>query len=82
LVKDKKIKESLKMAYTRRLEAEQDFIEAMEKKNIIRVFQDNHVVASGGTISRIEDKTVVIQSGVSELHYFQKDDCEFFEIKK
>lgn len=70
------------MAYTRRLESIQDFTEAMENKNTIRVFQDNHVVASGGTISRIDDKTIVIQSGVSDLYYYQKDTCEFFEIKK
>lgn len=70
------------MAYTRRLASTQDFTEAMENKNTIRVFQDNHVVASGGTISRIDDKTIVIQAGVSELHYYQKDVCEFFEIKK
>lgn len=70
------------MAYTRRLETIQDFTEAMEKKNSIRVFQDNHVVASGGTITRINGKTIVIQSGVSDLHYFQEDVCEFFEIIK
>jgi len=70
------------MAYTRRLETDLDFIEAMENKNMIRVFQDNHVVASNGVISRIDDHTIVIQTSISDLHYYKKDICEFFEIKK
>jgi hypothetical protein len=70
------------MASNQRLETDQDFKEAMEREAPIRVFQDDHVVDSGGIITRFDDQTIVIQSGVSELAYHARALCEFFEMKR
>jgi hypothetical protein len=70
------------MAQNRRLVTDQDFKEAMEREALIRVFQDDHVVDSGGIISRFDDNYIVVQSGVSELGFYQRELCEFFEMKR
>ncbi|MBP1157220.1 MULTISPECIES: hypothetical protein [unclassified Paenibacillus] len=66
----------------RRLLTEQDFQEAMDRQVAIRVFQDDHIVDSGGIIIRFTDTFIVTQSGVSDVTYHQRDVCEFFELKK
>ncbi|TBL77841.1 hypothetical protein [Paenibacillus thalictri] len=66
------------MAYNRKLMTDQDFQEALERQTKIRVFQDDHVVDSGGAIIRFDDEVVVIQSGVSEISYLKRLHCEFF----
>lgn len=63
----------------RRLLTDADFQEAMDRGRRIRVFQDDHVVDSGGVIIRFEADTVVIQSSVSDLQYYSRNRCEFFE---
>lgn len=68
------------MARNRRLITDQDFQEAMENQTGIRVFQDDHVVDSGVIIIRFDEKTVVTQSGVSDVTYHPRRECEFFEI--
>jgi ribosome maturation factor RimP len=70
------------MAHNRRLITDQDFKEAMERQVSIRVFQDDHIVDSGGVIVRFDDQTIVVQSTVSDLHYHQRDLCEFYEMRK
>lgn len=70
------------MAQNRRLLTDQDFKEAMERQTAIRVFQDDHVVASGGVITRFDEQSVVLQSGVSDISYHQRELCEFFEMRK
>lgn len=70
------------MAQTRRLLTDSDFHEAMEHERHIRVFQDDLVVSSGGTIIRFDETTVVIQSGVSDIAYHPRKQCEFFEWRK
>jgi len=70
------------MASNRRLLTDPDFQEAMDLKRVIRVFQDDLIVGSGGHIIRFDDETVVIQSGVSEIHYHPRAGCEFFEQRK
>ncbi|NOU91836.1 hypothetical protein GC093_01100 [Paenibacillus sp. LMG 31456] len=70
------------MAQNRRLITDQDFQEAMERQRAIRVFQDDHVVDSGGIIIRFDDNLIVTQSGVSDISYHQRTLCEFFEMKK
>lgn len=69
------------MAVNRRLNTDADFEEAMNGKRRIRVFQDNHQINNGGQIIRFDQKTIVIQSSVSDLAYHGRDECEFFEIK-
>lgn len=66
----------------RRLLTDQDFQEAMERQAAIRVFQNDHIVDSGGIIIRFTDTAIVIQSGVSDVAYHQRNACEFFELKK
>jgi hypothetical protein len=70
------------MAQNRRLVTDQDFQEAMEREFRIRVFQDDHVVDSSGVISRFDDRQIVIQSGVSDIAYYPREQCEFFEMRK
>jgi hypothetical protein len=70
------------MAYTQKLFTDQEFAEAMERQSRIRVFQHDHVVGNGGVITRFDDTIVVIQSGVSDIAYHQRADCEFFELRK
>lgn len=66
----------------RRLLTDQDFQEAMDRQVAIRVFQDDHIVDSGGIIIRFTDSSIVTQSSVSEVTYHQRNACEFFEMKK
>ncbi|UUZ86069.1 hypothetical protein LJK88_23150 [Paenibacillus sp. P26] len=70
------------MAYYGRLETDRDFEEAMQRQSRIRVFKDDHVVDAGGIITRFDEMTVVIQSGVSDVAYHRRNECEFFEMKK
>ncbi|OXM82719.1 hypothetical protein [Paenibacillus rigui] len=70
------------MAHNRRLLTDQDFKEAMDRQVAVRVFQDDHVVDSGGIITRFDEQTVVIQSSVSELGYHSRSACEFFGMRK
>ncbi|WP_123043094.1 hypothetical protein [Cohnella candidum] len=69
-------------AVNRRLVTDYDLQDAMERQIGIRVFEHDHIVHSGGAILRFDDRTVVIQAGVSDLSYFNRADCEFFELKK
>lgn len=70
------------MAHNRKLLIDRDFQEAMERHTSLRVFKDDQIVDSGGVIIRFDDQTVVVQSGVSELAYHSRKECEFFEMRK
>lgn len=70
------------MARNRRLITDQDFQEAMMNETGIRVFQDDHVVDAGGIIIRFDDFVVVTQSGVSDISYHKRRECDFFEMNK
>lgn len=70
------------MIRNRRLLNERDFQEAMDNETAIRVFQDDHMIGSGGVIVRFDETTVVVQSGVSELAYHSREQCEFYEMQK
>jgi hypothetical protein len=70
------------MAYNRRLVTDEDFQEAMERQALIRVFQNDYVINSGGVISNFDDNVISVHSGVSELAYHLREQCEFFEMKK
>lgn len=70
------------MSLNRRLITDQDFQEALDRQVRIRVFKDDHIVDSGGVIIRFSESTIVVQSSVSDLSYHQRDQCEFFEIRK
>ncbi|MBW7456981.1 hypothetical protein ACFOLF_23465 [Paenibacillus sepulcri] len=70
------------MAQHRRLLTDQDFSEAQERQFRIRVFKDDHIVDTGGVIVRFDEQTIVIQSSVSDVAYYARKDCEFFELRK
>ncbi|WP_274361356.1 hypothetical protein [Paenibacillus thermotolerans] len=70
------------MAGNRRLITDQDFQEAMLNETGIRVFRDDHVVDAGVVIIRFDDSVVVTQSGVSDISYHDRRECDFFEMNK
>lgn len=70
------------MAHERRLTTDRDFEDAMQREAPIRVFQDDHIVDSGGIIIRYNERHIIIQSGVSDLAYHERAKCEFFAMKK
>lgn len=70
------------MAVNRRLETDLDFQEALERQLRIRVFQNDHIVDTGGTVIRFDAGTIVVQSGVSDVAYYSRSECEFFELRK
>jgi len=68
-------------AVNRRLVADYDLQDAMDRGVSVRVFEQDHIVHAGGTIVRFDDRTVVLQASVSDLSYHARSDCEFFELK-
>ncbi|CAM3619399.1 hypothetical protein [Marinicrinis lubricantis] len=70
------------MARNQKLVTDADLDEAMEREARIRVFQDDHMVGTGGTIVRYTEDMVVIQNSVSDVTYYRRDECEFFEMRK
>lgn len=69
------------MPINRPLLTDSDFQEAVDRKLPVRVFQDDHLVNSGATVVRFTDFDVVIQSRVSDLTYYSRKSCEFFEVR-
>ncbi|ALS30181.1 hypothetical protein ABEV74_03820 [Paenibacillus cisolokensis] len=70
------------MAQYRKLETDRDFQEAMERQHPLRVFRDDYVIDSGGVIVRFDNRTVVVQTGVGDIAYHPRQECEFFETRR
>lgn len=70
------------MAINRKLSTDRDFEEAAAHRTRLRVFKDDHLVESGSTIVRFDETTVVLQSDVSDLTYYSRGECEFFELRR
>ncbi len=70
------------MPVTRPLQTDSDFQEAQDRKLPVRVFQDDHLVNSGATIVRFTDTDVIIQSRVSDLTYYSRRECQFYELRR
>ncbi|OWA34463.1 hypothetical protein B9G55_19405 [Saccharibacillus sp. O16] len=70
------------MATNRRLETELDFQEAMEQERTVRVFKDDEMIEAGGLIIRFDASMVAIQSSVSDLGYYDRHYCEFYELRR
>jgi len=68
------------MPRNNRLINDQDFREAMERRTPVRVFRDDMIVDSGGLVVRFDDHVVVLQSGVGDVAYHDREQCEFFEM--
>ncbi|MFE4711745.1 MULTISPECIES: hypothetical protein [Bacillales] len=69
------------MPINRPLFTDIDLQEAVDRQYPVRVFQDDHLVNSGGFIVRFTDSDVVIQSRVSDLTYYSRSNCQFFEVR-
>ncbi|ULO05320.1 hypothetical protein H1230_19720 [Paenibacillus sp. 19GGS1-52] len=70
------------MSVTRPLQTDSDFQEAQDRKLPVRVFQDDHLVNSGATIVRFTETDVIIQSRVSDLTYYSRRECQFYELRR
>lgn len=70
------------MATNRRLLSDLDFQEVIDTQARIRVFQDNHIVDSSTVLVRFDATMIITQSGVSDMTYHNRADCEFFELRK
>jgi len=69
------------MPINRPLFTDSQLQEAMDRKMQVRVFEDDHMVISKATIVRFTDADVVIQSRVSDLSYYSRKSCQFFEVR-
>lgn len=69
------------MPINRPLLTDNDFQEAIERKLPVRVFEDDHLVNSGATVVRFTDFDVVLQSRVSDLTYYSRKSCQFYEVR-
>ncbi|RTE09443.1 hypothetical protein [Paenibacillus whitsoniae] len=70
------------MARNQRLVTDADFQEVVDRQAVVRVFKDDHIVDSNALVLRFSDTTVVVQTRVSELTYYDRHACEFFEMKR
>ena len=70
------------MPITRELLTDADFEEAAAHKQRIRVFRNDHMIDSNTIIIRFTNETVITQSGVSDVTYHPRRDCQFYEIRK
>ncbi len=70
------------MAINRRIVSDRDFNEVLDKQLKIRVFQHNQIVDGNALIVRFDDDVVVTQSGVGDISYHNREECEFFELKR
>ncbi|MDR6553389.1 hypothetical protein [Paenibacillus qinlingensis] len=70
------------MARNQRLHTDADFQEVIDRQGVVRIFKDDHIVDSNAVVLRFSDTTVVVQTRVSDLTYYDRAACEFFEMKK
>jgi len=70
------------MAINQRLSSDQDFEEVIELQQRIRVFQNNQLIDSSSLVVRFDDGIIVTQSGVSDIAYHNRKECEFFLLRK
>jgi len=65
-----------------KLLTDRDLEEAMQREAKVRVFKDDYIINNAGIIVRYDDSIVVVQTGVSDITYHDRNDCEFFEVRK
>lgn len=70
------------MAINRRLNSDRDFEEVIAQQLRIRVFENNQLIDSSSLVVRYDDNIIVTQSGVSDIAYHNRKECEFFVLKK
>jgi hypothetical protein len=70
------------MAINRRIVSDRDFNEMVDKQLRVRVFQNNQIIDGNAAVVRFDDSMVVTQSGVGDISYHNRQECEFFELKR
>ncbi|WP_172197739.1 hypothetical protein [Saccharibacillus qingshengii] len=70
------------MATNRRLETDTDFQETLEQERTVRVFRDDEMINPGGLIIRFDSSMIAVQSSVSDLDYYDRQQCEFYELRR
>lgn len=70
------------MAINRRLNSDRDFEEVIAQQLRIRVFENNQLIDSSSLVVRYDDNIIVTQSGVSDIAYHNRKECEFFVLRK
>lgn len=70
------------MSINRRLITDQDFEEVLQKQQSIRVFQYDHIVDNRTLVVRFDDQLVVTQSDYGDITYHNRNECEFFVLRR
>ncbi|MFS0727988.1 hypothetical protein [Paenibacillus sp. 1P07SE] len=70
------------MSQMRRLASARDFAEVVENGRNVRVFKDDLLIEDRAVIVRFDDTLVVTQSSVSDIAYHDRQECEFYEIRR
>lgn len=70
------------MAIQYRLTTDAQLQEAVDEQLRVRVFKDDLLIESSALLIRYDDSLIVTQSGVSDLSYHQRDECELFALKR
>jgi len=69
------------MPINRPILTDADLQEVIDHKLKIRVFEKDHLVVSSANVVRFTDADVVIQTRVSDLAYYSRRSCEFYEVR-
>jgi len=70
------------MAMLRKLLTDSDFQAAVDQESQVRVFLNNQIVEQSAIIVRFDEHKVITQSNVSDLMYHNRDEGEFYLLKK
>lgn len=70
------------MAIQYRLTTDEELQEAIDKQLQVRIFKGDLLIEARAVIVRYDDRLIVTQSGVSDLGYYQRADCECFALRR
>lgn len=70
------------MAYQIRLENDDDFQDAMDRQSVLRIFRGDNLIESSVKIVRFDENRIVVQADISDMKYYARQECEFFEQRQ
>ncbi|WP_046215132.1 hypothetical protein [Paenibacillus wulumuqiensis] len=70
------------MAYQIRLENDEDFQDAMDRQSVLRIFRGDDLIESSVKIVRFDENRIVVQADISDMKYYSRQECEFFEQRQ
>ncbi|WP_458122098.1 hypothetical protein [Paenibacillus sp. Z6-24] len=70
------------MAYQIRLENDEDFQDAMDRQSVLRIFRGDDLIESSVKIVRFDENRIVVQADISDMKYYGRQECEFFEQRQ